>query len=92
MNEKPFFDVFRTLQVDEQSYALLAQTVVTKVATTPRQDVLRVYITSKKLIAKNQLFQLAKQIQRQIFGYRKVQVHIFEKFLLSGQYTPEKLW
>jgi len=92
MNEKPFFDVFRTLQVDEQSYALLAQTVVTKVATTPGQDVLRVYITSKKLIAKNQLFQLAKQIQRQIFGYRKVQVHIFEKFLLSGQYTPEKLW
>lgn len=92
MNEKPFFDVFRTLEVDEQVRALFAQVMVTRVSTTPSQDVLRVYITSKKLIAKNQLFQLAKQIQRQIFGYKKVQVHIFEKFQLSEQYTPEKLW
>ena len=92
MNEKPFFDVFRTLQVDEQVHALFEQVMVTRVSTTPRQDVLRVYITSKKLIAKNQLFQLSKQIQRQIFGYRKVQVHIFEKFQLSEQYTPQKLW
>ncbi len=92
MNEKPFFDVFRTLEVEEPLHALFEQVMVTRVSTTPRQDVLRVYITSKKLIAKDQLFQLAKQIQRQIFGYRKVQVHIFEKFLLSEQYTPEKLW
>ncbi len=90
--EKPFFDVFRTLEVDGQVRALFEQVMVTRVSTTPSQDVLRVYITSKKLIAKNQLFQLAKQIQRQIFGYRKVQVLIFERFLLSEQYTPKKLW
>ncbi|MDO4261433.1 MAG: PolC-type DNA polymerase III [Eubacteriales bacterium] len=92
MNEKPFFDVFRTLEVDSQTRALFEQVVVNRVSTSPAQDVLRVYITSKKLIAKNQLFQLSRQIQRQIFGYRKVQVHIFEKFQLSGQYTPSKLW
>ena len=65
---------------------------MTRVSMTPARDVLRVYMTSKKLIAKDQLFHLAKQIQKQIFGYRKVQVLIFEKFQLSGQYTPEKLW
>ncbi len=92
MNEKPFFEVFKTLQVDEQVRALFEQVVVTRVSTTPKQDVFRIYITSKKLIAKNQLFQLSKQIQRQIFGYRKVQIHIFETFRLSDQYTPEKLW
>ncbi|MBR5510004.1 MAG: PolC-type DNA polymerase III [Lachnospiraceae bacterium] len=90
--EKPFFDVFRTLEVDEQVRALFSQVMVTRVSTSPSQDVLRVYITSKKLIAKNQLFQLAKQIQRQVFGYRRVQVLIFEKFLLSEQYTPKNLW
>ena len=92
MTEKPFFEVFRTLEVDNQTRALFEQVVVTRVSTSPFQDVLRVYITSKKLIAKNQLFHLAKQIQRQIFGYRKVQVLIFEKFQLSSQYTPQKLW
>ena len=92
MNEKPFFEVFRTLQVDEETRALFGQAVVTRISTTPAQDVLRIYITSKKLIAKDQLFQLAKQIRRQVFGYRKTQVYIFEKFLLSEQYNPEKLW
>ncbi|MBS6397399.1 MAG: PolC-type DNA polymerase III [Clostridiales bacterium] len=92
MNEKPFFDVFRTLQVDEKARALFEQVMVTRVSTTPSQDVLRVYITSKKLIAKNQLFQLSEQIRKQIFGYRKVKVHIFERFQLSEQYTPQKLW
>lgn len=51
-----------------------------------------VYIVSKKLIAKDQLFHIAKQIQRQVFGTRKTQVYLFEKFQLSEQYTPEKLW
>lgn len=92
MNERPFFEVFRTLQVDGPVHSLLEQVMVTRVSMTPKQDVFRVYITSKKLIAKDQLFQLAKQIRRQIFGCRRVQVHIFEKFLLSGQYTPQKLW
>ena len=92
MNEKPFFEVFKTLQLEEHEHALFEQTVVTRVSMSPARDVLRVYMTSKKLIAKDQLFQLAKQIQRQVFGYRRVQVLIFEKFQLSGQYTPQKLW
>ncbi len=92
MNEKPFFEVFHTLQVDEQVRALFEQVMVTRISMTPSQDVLRIYITSKKLIAKNQLFQLAQRIQKQVFGYRKVRVLIFETFQLSGQYTPEKLW
>ncbi len=92
MNEKPFFEVFRTLQVDAKVRTLFEQVMVTRVSMTPKQDVFRIYITSKKLIAKDQLFQLSRQIRRQIFGYRKVQVHIFEKFFLSEQYTPAKLW
>ena len=92
MNEKPFFEVFRTLQVDAQLHSLFEQVMVTRVSTNPGRDVLRVYIVSKKLIAKDQLFHIAKQIQRQVFGTRKTQVYLFEKFQLSEQYTPEKLW
>ena len=50
MTEKPFFEVFRTLEVDNQTRALFEQVVVTRVSTSPSQDVLRVYITSKKLM------------------------------------------
>lgn len=56
MNEKPFFEVFRTLQVDGQLHSLFEQVMVTRVSTNPGRDVLRVYIVSKKLIAKDQLF------------------------------------
>ena len=42
MNEKPFFDVFRTLKVDESLRTLFGQTVVTRVSMTPNQDVFRV--------------------------------------------------
>ena len=80
MNEKPFFEVFRTLQVDGQLHSLFEQVMVTRVSTNPGRDVLRVYIVSKKLIAKDQLFHIAKQIQRQVFGTRKTQVYLFEKF------------
>ena len=53
MNEKPFFEVFRTLQVDGQLHSLFEQVMVTRVSTNPGRDVLRVYIVSKKLIAKD---------------------------------------
>ena len=88
MNEKPFFEVFKTLQLGEQEHALFEQAIVTRVSMTPARDVLRVYMTSKKLIAKDQLFHLAKQIQKQIFGVPEVQVLIFEKFQLSGAVYP----
>lgn len=60
MNEKPFFEVFRTLQVDGQLHSLFEQVMVTRVSTNPGRDVLRVYIVSKKLIAKDQLFPYCK--------------------------------
>lgn len=68
MTEKPFFEVFRTLEVDNQTRALFEQVVVTRVSTSPSQDVLRVYITSKKLIAKNQLFPLGQNRFRDRFS------------------------
>ncbi|MCC8164169.1 MAG: PHP domain-containing protein [Lachnospiraceae bacterium] len=91
-SEKPFFEVFRTLEAEGPLRKLLDQVVVTRVSTNPGRDVLRIYITSKKLIAKHQLFQLAAQIQRQVFAGRKGKVYFFETFQLSEQYTPERLW
>ncbi|MCC8138959.1 MAG: PolC-type DNA polymerase III [Lachnospiraceae bacterium] len=91
-SEKPFFEVFRTIEAEGPLKKLLDQVVVTRVSTNPQRDVLRVYITSRKLIAKHQLFQLAAQIQRQVFAGRPGKVWFFETFQLSEQYTPERLW
>ncbi|MCD8097734.1 MAG: PolC-type DNA polymerase III, partial [Lachnospiraceae bacterium] len=91
-SKKPFFEVFRTIEAEGPLKKLLDQVVVTRVSTNPQRDVLRVYITSRKLIAKHQLFQLAAQIQRQVFAGRPGKVWFFETFQLSEQYTPERLW
>ena len=68
MNEKSFLEVFDTLELDEKIRGLLEQVVVTKVSTNRKQDVFRIYITSKKLIAKDQLFQLYRSISWRPFA------------------------
>ena len=48
--EKPFFEVFPTLQMNEELKNLFALTRVTKVALSRAKDFLRVHIFSEKLI------------------------------------------
>lgn len=64
---------------------------VTKVAMTRAKDLLRVYISSEKLISKKHIYEAEKAIKTQIFSTAPVRVQILEKFMLSRQYTPEKL-
>ena len=79
MNEKPFFEVFRTLQVDGQLHSLFEQVMVTRVSTNPGRDVLRVYIVSKKLIAKDQLFHICSFKETYICVYNVLSMAFFIK-------------
>ena len=53
MTEKSFFEVFPSLELGESLQGLFGQVKVTKVAMTRAKDLLRVYISSEKLISKN---------------------------------------
>ena len=54
--EKSFFDVFPTLNLNEELKNLFALVKVTKVAMTRTKDFLRVHIFSEKLIHKKYIY------------------------------------
>ena len=89
--EKPFFDVFPTLELNTELKNLFAVTKVTRVALTKARDFLKVYLFSEKLIQKKYIYQVEKAIRDQLFAGVQMMVKIIEKFSLSRQYTPEKL-
>ena len=89
--EKPFFDVFPTLELNTELKNLFAVTKVTRVALTKARDFLKVYLFSEKLIQKKYIYQVEKAIRDQLFAGVQMTVKIIEKFSLSRQYTPEKL-
>lgn len=89
--ERPFFEVFPTLQINESLKNLFAQTMVTKVAITRAKDFLRVYLFSEKLIHKKYIYEIEEAIRTQLFKGVTMTVKILEKFGLSKQYTPKKL-
>ena len=88
---KSFFDVFPALKLDEHTREIMEQTTVEKVSTTRKQDVIRVYISSSKLIDKTDILKTENGIKKQLFGEQDLTVKIYEKFSLSAQYTPSNL-
>ena len=53
---KPFFDVFPTLKLDSGIRDLFEEVAVEKVSATKRKDFLRIYISSDRLIQKEDVF------------------------------------
>ncbi len=88
---KTFFEVFPTLELNDQMYTLFRKTQVEKVATNADRTYLHVYLLSTHLIQKKQVLQVESAIKEQLFSHTSIAVKIVERFSLSGQYTPENL-
>ncbi|MEY8390680.1 PolC-type DNA polymerase III [Lachnospiraceae bacterium 45-W7] len=88
---KLFFDVFPDLKVPSELERLMSEVEVTKVSANRQRDRLRVYLLSFRLIEKNKIFRLEKDIKEQLFPNHRLSVKIIETFQLSGQYNPQKL-
>ena len=88
---KKFFDVFPTLKLDTGLKDLYEQVTVDKVSATKRKDFLRVYISSDRLIQKEDVFRVEGEIKKQFFPNAAMVIKFYERFSLSAQYTPEKL-
>ncbi len=88
---KSFFEVFPALKLDEHTREIMEQTMVEKVSTTRKQDFIRIYISSNRLIEKSEIIKTETNIKRQFFNDQDLTVKIYEKFSLSAQYTPSNL-
>lgn len=89
--EKSFFEVFPQLKLDTEMSGMLKDTVISKVSTTSRQDFLRVYMTSRRLLAKDKILFLERELKNQLFPNHELTIKIIEKFYLSEQYTLQNL-
>jgi len=89
---KLFFEAFPTLELNDELRSLFEETVVDRVSTTASREYLHVYVSSNHLLPKQAVFDVEKKIKSQFFRYNKIDIKIYEKFKLSAQYTPEKLF
>ena len=90
--EKPFLEVFPGLNIADELKELLKLVVVEKVTMTKDRSSIRVYIRSPRLIHKKNIYALEEGIAKQLFPGRPITIKILEKYRLSAQYTPEKLY
>ncbi len=88
---KSFFEVFPTLSLHEKMKHMLSETEVLKVSANRSKTSIRIYLFGTRLISKEDIFSLEKEIAKQLFDKQKIQVKIIEKFQLSGQYTAKRL-
>ena len=89
--EKNFFEAFPNLKLTGARKDLFEQVVVERITATRRKDILRIYIRSERLIEKEDVYGVEQQIKKQFFPKDNIIIKIYEKFILSGQYNPEKL-
>ena len=89
---KSFFEVFPALKLEGILKSLCEQVEVEKVTSNKMGNRIKVYIVSKKLVQKEQLFCLEKNIKEQLFPRSNVNIVIVERFELSEAYTPKNLF
>ncbi len=88
---KPFFEVFPSLKLGKEIHDIMEQAGVEKISATKRKDFLRIYLHSKRLIIKEDIWTVEREIKKQLFPNANMTIKIYERFELSSQYTPKKL-
>ena len=89
--EKLFTEVFPPIHADKPLTDLLDQVHVERITSNRAKTHIKIYLKSKTLIHKEQLYNLEQTLKKQLFGKTPIELKIIEHFQLSGQYTPQKV-
>ena len=73
---KIFFEVFPTLKLNSDLSELLTEVEVTKITTNKEKSSLRIYIDSRRLIEKKKIYDVEKNIAKQILSGSKTEVKV----------------
>lgn len=92
METKFFSEVFPTLNLNSDIEDLFGDVEVTRVTRNRANNAVRIYINSSRLIEKSIIRNVENEIHSQVFDNMPVKINIMEKFSLSGQYTPDRLY
>ncbi|MBQ0041987.1 MAG: PolC-type DNA polymerase III [Lachnospiraceae bacterium] len=87
---KPFLEVFPNLKLNKSLSTRLEPAFVERASMTKDKKKLKVYLYSERLILKEDIYSLEKELKCQMFGESAdVLVKVIEHFSLSSQYTLE---
>ncbi len=86
-----FFKAFPTLKLNKECKDIFEMVEIEKIVTNTRKDSLRIYIVCTKLIFREIIEKVQKEIEKQLFPTVSIQVLFQEKYHLSEQYNAEKL-
>ena len=86
-----FFDVFSELKLDSELEGMFRDVSIVRVGRVQNKELLRIYIDGSRLITKDKIYAVEREIKRQYFPKEKLTIKLMEKFRLSGQYTPKNL-
>ena len=89
---KKLLEVLPALEAPDSFGDLLSMIEVEKVVPTKDRSVVRIYIRCSRLIPKKEIYRLEAAIKKQFFSNKLLTIKIVERFELSSQYTPEKLF
>ena len=90
-SEKSLSEVFPNLDLEGDLDEYLKFARVKRIAMDRRRNVLHVYLDSTQWIQKKYIYELEKQIREKLFPRTEISVKVSEHFILSRQYTPERL-
>lgn len=90
--EKPFFETFPTIQLDDDLCNVLKDTTVTRVSTNKSRDLVSIYLYGHTLIPKRRIKRLETEIKTQVFMLDNLDVNIIERYNLSSQYNAKSFY
>ena len=88
---KTFLEVFPTLRVEQGYVSLLEKTEITKISANHDKSHIRIYLHAERLIPKNIIWYLEREIKNQLFSGKDIEIKIIESFRLSEQYHAQAL-
>ena len=86
-----FLEVFKTLKLPEDIRVYMENVEVTRVSKTSTNSLARVYIKNDKVISKKIIYRVEDALKKQIFRIQNMDVRIIDRYVLSGQYTPQTI-
>ena len=87
-----FFEVFDGIRLDERLNALMEDTVVEKLTTDSQRTLLRVYLSSPRIIERKDICKVQEAIRKQRMTGSDMDVKVYERFHLPEHLTAEKVY
>lgn len=87
-----FFEVFEELDADKQLEDLYSDVDVLKVVGSRSKNEVKIYVQSKRIISFMNIKKMEELVKKQLFPRTKNTIAIYDNYILSAQYTPEKLF